>query len=76
MENKYNLSYLKSCDQVWEDMPTCEGGRFCAACKNVIQAYESLFGVLGAYLIDFFQFANFFNQLVHVGSGKKSVRLF
>lgn len=20
MENKYNLSHLKSCDQVWEDM--------------------------------------------------------
>lgn len=50
MENKYNLSHLKSCDQVWEDMQPCEGGRFCASCKNVIYDLRGLSDLEIAYM--------------------------
>lgn len=50
MENKYNLSRLKSCDQVWEDMQPCEGGRFCSSCKNVIYDMRGLSDLEIAYM--------------------------
>ncbi len=34
--NKINLSKLKRCNQIWDDMPVCEQGRLCEKCDHVI----------------------------------------
>jgi len=34
--NKIDLSKLKRCDQIWDDMPLCEKGRLCEKCNHVI----------------------------------------
>lgn len=50
MEAKFNLTQLKSCKQVWEEMQPCEGGRFCVSCKNVIHDLRGLSELEIAYL--------------------------
>lgn len=44
MNRKVNLSKIKKCDQIWDDMDVCDGGRLCAACDNVIQDFRGLSG--------------------------------
>lgn len=36
MNPKPNLSKLKRCDQIWDSMQSCDSGRLCAQCNQVI----------------------------------------
>ena len=38
---KVNLSNIRSCSEVWEDMPVIEGGRLCSACNKCITDFRN-----------------------------------
>jgi hypothetical protein len=40
--NKLNLTKIKKCDQVWEDMTPNERGRICSKCQNTIIDFRPL----------------------------------
>lgn len=42
MIDKINLSNVKKCDQVWDEMPQTEGGRLCQKCQNTIVDFRGL----------------------------------
>jgi hypothetical protein len=39
---KVNLKHVKKCDQIWEEMTPCEGGRICQKCTKVIVDFRPL----------------------------------
>ncbi|MEM1324341.1 MAG: carboxypeptidase-like regulatory domain-containing protein [Bacteroidota bacterium] len=39
---KLNLTNLPICNQVWEEMTPCEGGRLCAGCQKVIIDFREM----------------------------------
>lgn len=42
MNTKVNLSKIRKCGQVWEDMNVCNGGRKCSKCANVITDFRGM----------------------------------
>ena len=39
--NKINLSQVKKCNQIWNDMPTSEKGKICNKCHNTIHDFRN-----------------------------------
>jgi len=42
MRTKVNLSNIKDCGQVWDEMERCKNGRKCEQCKQVITDFRGM----------------------------------
>jgi len=37
-----NLSKIKDCGQIWDNMPNCTGGKFCLKCNETIHDFRGM----------------------------------
>lgn len=42
MNGKVNFSKIQKCNQVWEDMESCQGGRKCTKCSQIITDFRGM----------------------------------
>lgn len=40
--NRLNLSNIKKCEQIWDDMKVVDGGRLCQKCQNVLIDFRGM----------------------------------